>query len=161
MTRYRVGWDLPATTAEPVNQEAEGDEPGDGDDEIRRPVDKGAAEGEEPDDGEQDAQSGHHDRVDVSALLPARHAISDVEIARRDTEDDGGEGQLRQAEDHGDEVDENHLGGCIAAIRIGLIVNGAWFGETGGKVRYRTACYDRRRMSSFVVVVEKRETESD
>lgn len=103
--------DVPARSVQPVNKQAENGKPHNRDDEIGRPVDEGAAEGEEPDDREEDAEGGDDIRVDEAALVPGRSTLRDVQIVGCDSQDDGRKGQLRQAEDHGDEVRQNHFGG--------------------------------------------------
>ncbi len=74
-------------------------------------MDERAAEGEQPDDGEDDGKTGDDLGVDEAALVPRRRSLGEVEVLARQTGDDGSECQLRQAEDHGQEINENHVGG--------------------------------------------------
>lgn len=103
--------DLPAIAAQEVDQQAEGHPPADGYDEVGRPVDKGAAEGEEPYDGQDDAETGNDFGVDEPRLIPRGAAGDRVEVVAIDAGHDTGEDQLPKAEDHRQDVDENHLGG--------------------------------------------------
>jgi hypothetical protein len=107
---------LPARSVEPADEQSERDEPSDADDEVGGPVDEGPAEGEQPDDGEEDAEPGHDVCVDEAALVPGRHALGEVQVVRGDAQDNGGEDELRQAEDHGDKVGEDH--GCGSVLRF-------------------------------------------
>lgn len=126
------GGNKPARTVQPVDQQAERHEPGDAEDEVGGPVDEGAAEGEQPDDGEEDAERGHDVRVDEAAQVPGRHAPAEVQVVRRDAQDDGGEDQLRQAEDQGEDVGENHGRGFLVMVCffVGMFVGG---GESRGR----------------------------
>lgn len=57
-----------ATAAiEPVDEQTERDEPGDGEDEIGGPVDEAPREREEPNDGEEDGEAGDDFGVDEAA----------------------------------------------------------------------------------------------
>lgn len=83
-----------ATAAvEPVDEQAKGDEPGDGEDEVGGPVDEAAGKGEEPDDGEEDGETGDDFGVDEAAEVPAG-IVGLVEVVACDTGDDGGKDQL-------------------------------------------------------------------
>jgi hypothetical protein len=62
--------DVAAGAVQPVDEQAEGDEPADTDEQVCRPVDEAAAEGEEPDDGEQNRQTSDDLCVDESTLVP-------------------------------------------------------------------------------------------
>ena len=100
-------------------------------------MDEAAGEGEQPDDGEDDGQAGDDFGVDEAALVPAGGSRHGMEPVARQAGHNGGKGQLvrlksvygapsipqcgagfgathlREAEDHGDEIDQNHLGGFI------------------------------------------------
>lgn len=57
-----------ATAAvEPVDEQTERDEPGDGEDEVGGPVDEASGKGKEPDDGEEDGEAGDDFGVDEAA----------------------------------------------------------------------------------------------
>lgn len=84
-----------ATAAvKPVDEQTKGDEPGDGEDEVGRPVDEAAGKGEEPDDGEEDGQAGDDFGVDEAAECPAGLVVGLVEVVACDTRDNGGKHQL-------------------------------------------------------------------
>ena len=85
-----------ATTgvAEPVDDQAEGDEPADRDDEVSWPVNEAAAEGEQPDDGQEDGQAGDDLGVDEATQLPGRGTLGIVQVLAGEASDDGCEGQL-------------------------------------------------------------------
>lgn len=108
--------DIPARAVEPVDKQAERHKPGDAEDDVGGPVDEGAAEGEQPDDGEQDAERGDDVGVDEAAQVPGRRAVAEVQVVRRDAQHDSAKDQLSQAEDHGEEVGENHGRGVVMML---------------------------------------------
>jgi len=99
---------ISASTVHEVNEETEAHKPHDADEEIRGPVDERAAEGEEPKEGEQDREAGDDLGVDEASLVPGRAVGNSMEVVAGEASDDGREDQLRQAEDHGEQVSENH-----------------------------------------------------
>lgn len=83
-----------------IYDQAKSDEPQDRDENVDGPVDKASGEGEKPDNGEEDSQTGDHFRIDEATLLPTIGVADRVEIGAVKTSDNGGEDQLRNAEDH-------------------------------------------------------------
>lgn len=110
--------DIPAAVIQPVNKQAEGDKPGHADDKIDRPVDEGTAEGEQPDDGEQDCEAGDHFGVDEAPEVPRAGALDRMQVVAVEACHDGGKRQLREAQDDGEEVGEDHVGLCCRAISL-------------------------------------------
>ena len=86
--------DVAAAVVEVVDEQAEGDEPHDGDEEVGRVVDEAAREGEQPDDGEDDGQAGDNLGVYEASLVPRVDAAERVQVGTRQACDDGSEGQL-------------------------------------------------------------------
>lgn len=107
----KEGDNLPARTIQPINHESKSNEPHNRHEEIGRPVDERRAEGEQPDESQEDGQAGDHLGIDEAPLVPGGSALGGVEVLARQTGHDGGEGDLRQAEDHGDQACEDHFGG--------------------------------------------------
>ncbi len=98
-----------------VDQNAEGGKPADGEEEVHGPVDEAAGKGEEPDEGEENGEARDNLGVDEPGLLPVGGRIRDqVQILAVDRGHDRGEDQLRQPEDHGKEVRQDHLGRLLA-----------------------------------------------
>ena len=72
---------------------------------------EGSAKGEEPDEREEDGNAGHDFGVDEPAQAPTVNSVHPVQVVSVDTGDDGGKSQLCQAQDHANEVCQDHLGG--------------------------------------------------
>lgn len=72
-------------------------------------MDEGSGKREEPDDGRDDADASDDFGVDEASLVPRGRPLDLVEVVAVDARHDGCEGQLRQAEDHREEVNEQHL----------------------------------------------------
>lgn len=99
-----------------VNKQSKDCKPHDADEEINRPVDEAATEGEQPEDGQQYRDGRDGDGVDVSAIVPRRDVLPLVQELTRETGNDRGKDQLRHAEDHGDDIRDDHFGGFVDSL---------------------------------------------
>lgn len=90
-----------------MNEDAKGGEPRNGDDKVKWPVDEARGEGDEPYQGYDDGYScdyfGIYEAPEAPGVL-----VGPREDPARDAGDDGGEDQLRRAEDDVDDTGENH-----------------------------------------------------
>jgi len=88
--------------ADECNEEAESDEPADGEEEVNGPVDEGAAEWEEPEEGEEHGQSGDSLSVDETSLGPGvvAHVLVLVKPLACKTSDRCCKGELADAKQH-------------------------------------------------------------
>ena len=107
-----------------VNEQAKGDEPEDGDEQVKGVVCEGAGEGEEPDKGEEDGDGGDDLCVDEAGEGPRVDAelVHVVQVAAVDAGDDGAEGQLRGAEDHAGDLHDGHGWGRVVEEGCGGVV---------------------------------------
>lgn len=80
-----------ATITDKVDEQTKGDEPEDAEEDVHGPVDEASREGEEPYQGEEKRQAGHHDGVDVPAIVPRRGVLGRVEVGAGDTGYNGSE----------------------------------------------------------------------
>lgn len=79
-----------------VNQEAEGNDPGNEEEEVNWPVDEGSSEWEEPQEGEEDGDAGDDLGVDHALLLRLADSVAAlVKVLSSDSGDNCGEGQLK------------------------------------------------------------------
>lgn len=101
-----------------VNKQTKGGKPHDADDKVNRPVNEAAAKGQEPEDGQQHGDGRDGDGVDVAAIVPCRGVVPLVQELTRETGNDGGKDQLRHAEDHGDDIRDDHFGGLWLVVSL-------------------------------------------
>lgn len=102
---------ISATPVQPIDQQPKAHKPHDTDEEVGRPVDERPAEGEQPDDGKQNRDAGNDLGVDEPPQAPRRRALRGMQELARERRDNDAEGELRQTEDHGEEIGEKHDGG--------------------------------------------------
>lgn len=90
-----------------IDKDAKGDPEKDAEDKVDRPVGKGAREGNEPDQGKEDAERRNDFGVNEAPLGAAR-ALVVVEVLAVDTGDNGGEDELRAAQDQANKTVDGH-----------------------------------------------------
>lgn len=99
-----------AGPAELVDEQAEGDEPADGEGEVGGPVDEAGGEGEQPEQGEEEGEAGDDLGVDEAAELPGG-LVGVVEVVAGDACDDGPEDELERGR-KGELAGSLERGGC-------------------------------------------------
>lgn len=85
-----------AAVAEKVDEQAKDDEPGDGEDEVGRPVDKGAGKGQQPEERQEEREAGGDFDVDEAAEGRGGAVALEVEVVACYAGYDGGEDELGQ-----------------------------------------------------------------
>lgn len=72
-------------------------------------MNEATGEREEPDDGKENGETSYHFGVDETALVPTVGIFDGMEILPVDSSDNSSKRQLRKAEDHGEDVCQDHL----------------------------------------------------
>jgi len=102
--------DVAARSLKSLDNQAKGNKPTDGDEEVDGPVDEAAGEGEQPEEREKDGKASDDFSVDEACLFHGAGALDGMEVGAIDTSDDAGKDQLRNAQENGKDISQHLVG---------------------------------------------------